>query len=300
MHWRRGGGRPLEPLPDGRNSLYFSTMLPLILAMLATQAPDLTVTTFNIRYGTADDGANRWELRRDIFFDALRAQRADLLGLQEALRFQLDEIAAAFPEYDEIGVGRDDGDTLGEYAAILYRADRLEVLDEGTFWLSPTPEVVASTGWGNRITRICTWARFRDHRTGRAFYVYNVHFDHESQPSRERSAELVMQRIGELAHPDPVILLGDFNAGEENPARQLLVRDGTLRDAVRATGRDSAGAGTFHGFTGEPGAEMIDAILVSAEWTVVAARVDRSERDGRYPSDHFAVTVRLRSREVVR
>ena len=268
-------------------------MLALLLGLLA-QNPDLTVTTFNIRYGTADDGENRWELRRPLFFDVLRAQRADVVGLQEALRFQLDEIAAAFPEYRELGMGRDDGDTLGEYAAILYRHDRLEVLEHGTFWLSPTPEVIASTGWGNRITRICTWARFRDRASGRAFYLFNVHFDHESQPSRERSSGLVARRIRDRTHPDPVILLGDFNAGETNAARTRLVSEGALRDAFRAVHPGADTVGTFNGFAGTRTGEMIDAVLVAGGWQVLDARIDRTSRDGRYPSDHFPVTTRLR------
>ena len=268
-------------------------MLTLLLA-LAVQAPDLAVTTFNIRYGTAADGENRWELRRPLFLDVLRAQHADVVGFQEALRFQLDEIGAEFREYRELGVGRDDGDTLGEYAAILYRHDRLEVLEYDTFWLSPTPEMVASTGWGNRITRICTWARFRDHRTARTFYIVNVHFDHESQPSREHAAELVSERIRERAHADPVILLGDFNAGETNPARRRLLDAVPLRDAFRVAHPGVDTVGTFNGFEGTRTGEMIDAVLISSGWEVLDARIDRTARGGRYPSDHFPVTVRVR------
>ena len=277
--------------PDTR--LTFKPMLTLFLA-LAIQTADLTVTTFNIRYGTAADGENRWELRRDLVFDVLRAQHADVVGVQEALRFQLDEIGAAFPEYRELGEGRDDGDTLGEYTAILYRHDRLEVLEHGTFWLSPTPEVVASTGWGNRITRICTWARFRDRRTARVFHVFNVHFDHESQPSRQRSAELVAERIRGRASPDEVVVLGDFNAGEGNPARRHLLDAVPLRDAFRVTHPRADDVGTFNGFEGIRTGEMIDAVLVTRGWNIVEAHIDRTTRDGRYPSDHFPVTARLR------
>lgn len=268
-------------------------MLRLLLALLAIQIPDLTVTTFNIRYGTAPDGEDHWERRRGLLVDVLAQQDADVVGLQEALRFQLDEITAALPEYRVLGVGRDDGDTLGEYAAILYRHEPFDVSEHGTFWLSPTPEVPGSTGFGNRITRICTWARFVERHGGRAFYIFNVHFDHESQPSRERAAELVARRIAERAHRDPVILLGDFNAGERNPAVRYLRERIALRDAFRAVHPDAALVGTYHAFRGTRAGEMIDAVLVSAEWDVRDARIDRTERAGRFPSDHFPVTVRL-------
>ncbi|HEX9728828.1 MAG TPA: endonuclease/exonuclease/phosphatase family protein [Gemmatimonadales bacterium] len=268
-------------------------MLALLLALTA-QSPDLTVTTFNIRYGTAADGENRWALRRQLALEVLRAQDADIVGLQEALRFQLDEIGRAFPEYGELGVGRDDGETLGEYAAILYRRERLAVSEHGTFWLSPTPSVVASAGWGNRITRICTWARFTDRASGRSFYVLNMHFDHESQPSRERAAELVSRRIRVRAPRDPVVVLGDFNAGEDNPARRHLLAAASLRDAIRVVHPDATEVGTFNGFDGIRTGEMIDAILIAPEWDVSDAWIDRTARDGRYPSDHFPVTARLR------
>ena len=118
--------------------------------------------SFNIRYGTAPDGENRWERRRESVVHVIREFDPAVVGLQEALRFQLNELRAALPGCEEIGVGRRDGREAGEYAAILYDRRRLEVVEQGTFWFSETPAVPGSTSWGNRITRICTWARFRE------------------------------------------------------------------------------------------------------------------------------------------
>ena len=109
-----------------------------------------------------------------------------MLGLQEALHFQLDEILTALPAYGMVGVGRADGGHSGdEDSPILYRASRLAVQRVGTFWFSDTPDLIKSNTWGNAIERICTWGLFAD-RQGRSFYVYNLHLDHVSQPSRER------------------------------------------------------------------------------------------------------------------
>ena len=163
-----------------------------------TAPAPLTVMSFNIRYGTANDGPNHWTSRREMLLDVIRDAQADVIGVQEALDAQLREIVAALPQYAVLGVGRDDGRTRGEYAAILFRRDRLHVSDTGTFWFSDTPEVVASRSWGNTITRICTWARFID-SDGRAFWHYNVHLDHQSQPSRERSVQLLAERVGGAA-----------------------------------------------------------------------------------------------------
>ena len=130
---------------------------------------------------------------------------------------------AAAPAYAVVGVGRDDGRARGEFSAILFRRDRFRVADSGTFWFSDTPAVPGSKSWGNSITRIATWARLID-RDGTGFYHFNLHLDHLSQPSRERSTELLLQRIAARAVPtEPVVVTGDFNVGEGNPALRKLL-----------------------------------------------------------------------------
>ena len=282
------------------------SMLPSLAAIVylsaacsSPQAAPLAVMSFNIRYGTAEDGDDHWRYRADLVAETIRAADPDVIGVQEALRFQLDELGAALPSYGELGVGRDDGREAGEYAAILYRAERLRPLAHGTFWLSDTPDVPGSTSWGNHITRICTWARFEDLQSGRQFVMYNVHFDHESQPSRLESARLVLQRARAARPSIPAIVLGDFNAGDDNPARTLFLDAGTAPeqahfvDTYRVMHTRSDDEGTFNGFRGETNGERIDAILVSPSWRVRSADILHTERNGRYPSDHFPVTALL-------
>lgn len=259
--------------------------------------PALSVMTFNIRYATADDGPDRWERRRDLLAEVVREAAPDVLGLQEALRSQLDDLGRAVLGYRTVGVGRDDGGARGEHAAILVKESRIEVLDHGTFWFSDTPERPGSIGWGATLPRICTWALLVDRSTGRAFYLYNVHWDHESQESRAKSAVLLQERIRARTQPHPVIVTGDFNAGEENPAFQLLIAADAvpaLFDTFRALYPDTAGLiGTFHGFRGSVTGEKIDAVLATPEWVPVEAGIVHASRDGRYPSDHFPVTARV-------
>ena len=252
----------------------------------------LTVMSFNIRYGTAADGEDAWPLRRSLLLDVLREQDADVVGLQEALRGQLDEIRAALPGYGEAGVGRDDGARAGEYVAILFRLERLELLASGNFWFSDTPEVPGSRSWGNNVTRICTWARFRDRATGRTFAHYNVHLDHESQPSRERSVALLLWRIRAARPQGPVVVTGDFNAGEDNAAVRAMAGGG-FTDSFRAVHPADTAVGTFHAFRGTTSGEKIDFLFVSPGWTVRDAAIVRTARAGRHPSDHFPVTARL-------
>jgi endonuclease/exonuclease/phosphatase family metal-dependent hydrolase len=268
-------------------------------ALLSAAAPPrqgrepLTVMSFNIRYGTAKDGDNEWPRRRALVFDVIRERDADLIGLQEALDFQMDEILAAAPSYATIGVGRDDAGARGEFSAILFRRNRFRIAEAGTFWFSDTPAVPGSTSWGNRITRICTWARLVD-RDGLGLYFYNVHLDHESQPSRERSTRLLRERIESRPFPDdPAIVTGDFNVGETNPALATLI--GPFLDTFRVVRPTEQPAGTFTGFEfGKIDGEKIDYVLAQPGTEVQHAEIVRFSRDGRYPSDHFPVVARLR------
>jgi endonuclease/exonuclease/phosphatase family metal-dependent hydrolase len=257
------------------------------------------VMSFNIRYGTAKDGENEWPARRTMLFDVIRESDPDLVGLQEALTFQIDEISTTLPGYAVVGVGRDDAARAGEFSAILFKKDRFRVADAGTFWFSDTPEVPASKSWGNAITRICTWARFID-RDGRGFYHFNLHLDHQSQPSRERSTVLLRQRITARAFAaDPVIVTGDFNVGERNPALSTLVAKDDAStpfvDTYRALHPAETVVGTFNGFKmGNTGGEKIDYVLVQPGTEVLSAEIIRTSRNDRYPSDHFPVVARVR------
>jgi len=269
----------------------------------ADDGMQITVLSYNIRFGTANDGPNHWDIRRDMALDVIERWDADIVGMQEALRFQLDEIRERFPRYAEIGVARDDGRITGEYSSILYRPERFAVADAGTFWLSDTPQEIASITWGNAITRICTWARLVEHSTGRGVYVYNTHFDHVSQPSREQSVRLIAQMIAERPIDDPVVLIGDFNAGEDNPAMVFLMDQSDeaqgpgLVDTFRVIHPDAEQVGTFHAFRGGREGRKIDFVLVEPATRVIDASIDHSNVDGRFPSDHFPVgaTVILRN-----
>lgn len=272
-----------------------------------SDATALNVMTFNIRYDNPSDGENAWPHRRSMVAGLFAAQKPDIVGLQEALDSQLREILTDRSEFASVGVGRDDGMTRGEYAAILYRSDRLSVLDSGTFWFSDTPEVPGSTHWGNSITRICTWARFADRASmgnpPRSFYVFNAHLDHQSQPSRERSVQMLLRRIAQRGASDPVIITGDFNAGESNAVVQFIKGfDRSNTDVVLPIFVDSFRSiypreqivGTFNSFRGESTGDKIDYIFVSPETVVGSSEILRDNVNARYPSDHFPVVARIR------
>ena len=247
--------------------------------------------TYNIRYGTANDGDDRWEVRRPRAMAILTKHKPDLVGLQEALSFQIEEIRRELPHYGVVGVGRDDGRLAGEHSAILYDTRRLVALRSDTFWFSDTPSVPGSKHWGNGITRACTWAYFRDLKTGRFFWHFNLHLDHQSQPSRLKSAELLIRRVKERSPDDPAIITGDFNVGEENPV-VATVKAGGFRDSFRVLHPDAKNVGTFHGFQ-QPGTDKIDYVFVDDRTNVSESTILDEKFDGRYPSDHFLVSATI-------
>lgn len=267
---------------------------------MAPAALQLKVMTFNLRYGTADDGVNAWPLRQQLTFDVFERQDADVIGIQEGLDQQLKDIDAAVTGYQRVGVGRDDGKTKGEYSAVYYRTSRFDVEASGTFWFSDTPEVVGSKTWGNDLPRICTWAHFIEKTSGRGFYQFNVHLDAYIQVAREKSVVLLMQRV--LARPvatDPALVTGDFNAGEDTLANQFMRGTGMIEgkanplplvDSYRVVHASDAQVGTFHGFKGGSTGDKIDFIYVLPGTPALAAEIDRTHAGNVYPSDHYPVT----------
>ncbi|TWU29318.1 endonuclease/exonuclease/phosphatase family protein [Bythopirellula polymerisocia] len=273
---------------------YSSVILLCCLALSTSVAKTeeaVRVMSFNIRYGTAPDGDNSWPNRKSLVLDVIRDFEPHLLGLQEALRGQLDELTAAFPQYVAIGVGRE-ADGNGEYSTLLFDRSRFDLLEGETFWLSDTPNKRGSHNWGNELPRVCTWARLVDRTTGESLQVWNTHWDHVSQPARIGSGQLIADRIAKLPPDEPVILMGDFNVGPTNEARHPFAKPG-LRESYLVLHPDGQNIGTFNGFQGTTSGEKIDAIFVNDRWKILEANIVRTQRDGRYPSDHFPVTATL-------
>ena len=263
---------------------------------VAAPAPPLRIMSFNIRYDTPNDGANAWPHRRDWVAGLIRYHAPDAVGVQEALATMLRDLDVRLPEFDRVGVGRADGREGGEFSAILYRAERLELLDSGTFWLSPTPEVPGSKGWDTAIERVATWARFRDRRTGCSHLHLNTHFDHIGERARQESARLIRLRLAPLADGLPVIVTGDLNADPRSVPYRILTRDtiagaiAPLRDAFASSAGGHYGpTSTWNAFTAiEPG-RRIDYVLASPELPVLAHAILPDSWDGRFPSDHLPV-----------
>jgi endonuclease/exonuclease/phosphatase family metal-dependent hydrolase len=265
-------------------------LLAWLFIAASAHAQPLRVMTFNIRMITEADGPNHWEHRRDLVVAMLRAEQPDVIGTQELIKRQGDEIVAALPEYAWLGEGRRGGSD-DEHMGIFYRKDRLRVLESGNFWLSDTPEIPGSITWGNIYPRMVTWARFERLADGARFTLYNTHLPYREadEAARIRCVELILARLNALPENERVIITGDFNTSPESRVHAMLTE--SFKDAWIAAPRRTGPEGTFHDFKGLA-ERRIDWILVRGlqpNW----ARTITTHRDERYPSDHFPLLVEL-------
>ena len=281
-------------------------LLPLIFCVifiLSNCTPENTsfrVMSFNIRLNIASDGKNAWPRRRELVASMIRFHKADIVGIQEALFDQVWDMEKALPEYRWLGVGRDDGEIDGEFMAIFYRNDRFELLQNSTFWLSERPEK-PGRGWDAACNRIVTWGKFKDCMTGKQFYYFNTHFDHLGNIAREQSAELLLQKIKEIAADFPVVISGDFNVFPNAKPYRIIVNgtqdnsDLKLVDAKKISQNPHYGPqGTFTGFDlTNLGDAPIDYIFVKNNVTVLYHGTLSDCIDGRLPSDHFPVLAEI-------
>ena len=284
-------------------SLFFLLLFAIAFDQSTAQHTSFRVMSFNIRLPVQSDGINYWDLRRPLVASTIRYHEADIIGVQEAFRRQLDEMTTDLPEYGWFGLCRTDGSVLpdpdGEFSAILYRKDRFERLDGNTFWLSETPEVAGSKGWDAAFPRIVTWAKFKDMKSGKLFFYFNTHFDHMGEQAREESARLILQKINEIAGKEPVILSGDFNSTDTSKPYQLLTDQQStygMTDALYVSKSPHHGPlGSFSSSFTLPGVGdyRIDFIFIRNRITVLKHAILSDSWDGRLPSDHLPVLAEI-------
>ena len=294
------------------------SLLFVVCAAFSLQAQSYVFATYNIRNANKGDSiaGNGWGQRYPYIAQQIQFNGFDILGTQEGKYHQLEDLKAAMPNYDYIGVGRDDGAQKGEYAAIFYRTDKFELLDHGDFWLSTITDR-PNKGWDAALPRICSWGKFRDKKSGYTFLFYNLHMDHRGVQARAESAKLILKKIQELPDKLPVILTGDFNVDQNNESYALLDNSGIMRDSYQIAEFRYAPNGTFSGFHPDRKTESrIDHLFLTKEFAVKkygiltdTYRSERTEKEkaeqdsnfpkevtmtkyvARTPSDHFPVMI---------
>ncbi|WP_374174842.1 endonuclease/exonuclease/phosphatase family protein [Flavobacterium tructae] len=269
-------------------------VLVLLLVSNSFYGQNLKIMTYNIRLDVASDGENAWSNRKIFFTSQIQFYSPDIFGVQEALPNQVADIATALPEYNKFGIGRE-SEGKGEACTIYYKKDRFQLQESNTFWLSETPTVV-SKGWDAACNRVCTYGLFKDIKSKKIFWVFNVHLDHMGNEARVKGVQLVLSKIKEInSKKYPVFLMGDFNSEPDTPQ---IVEIKKAMDDTRDVSKEKpfGPSGTFNGFQYEkPVTLLIDYIFVSKNSGLKIQKhaVLSDSKDLKYPSDHLPVLIEI-------
>ncbi|MDG4714503.1 endonuclease/exonuclease/phosphatase family protein [Winogradskyella marincola] len=267
----------------------FITLL-VVLNSLSVLSQDLKIMSYNIKLDYPKEGKNSWINRKPFMVNQIKFYEPDVLGVQEAMPNQMKDLDSLLTGYSFVGVGRDDGKDEGEYSAIFYKKNDLEVVKSSTFWLSQTPDKV-SMGWDAVCNRVCTYALFQHKETKKKFWVFNTHFDHVGKEARTKSAVLILDKIKGLnTENHPVFLTGDFNMEPNHESIDYITQ--TLKDSKEVTELDFGPEGTFNGFHfDQPVTRRIDYVFVSEDVEVYKYAVLSDSWNMQYPSDHLPVLI---------
>ena len=263
-----------------------------------TSLDPVKVMSFNIRYGSANDGNNHWRLRKELVVQTIKQFGPDLLGTQETLKFQAKFLKENLPDFSYVGRSRESESGGGEHCGIFFRTKRFTKLAEGHFWLSENPNQPGSKSWDSSLPRMATWVKLWDRPAKHAIVMVNTHFDHRGKVARAESARLINSQLIDLADELPAVLTGDFNTPESSePYNALFVPpegESFLVDTFRVRNPDQEeDLGTFNGFKGKLDGPRIDWIGATRSLTVKQAEIDHSNDKGRWPSDHCPATAVL-------
>ena len=256
----------------------------LTLASCAQEEKKTNVrwATFNMRLDTPRDSLNNWKYRKDRVAQYIKDNRLDVVGTQEVLQNQFDDLKALLPEFEGVGVAREDGKQKGEYSAVFYRKEKFDALDSGTFWLAENPDSVGMMGWDAACVRVATWAKLQDKATGKIVMAVNTHFDHVGVEARRQSALLIIRKIKEIVGDRPAVLTGDFNVKDDSEAyATITTNEFVLKDAYKIAEEHVGVDYTWHNFDRMPleKRSKIDFIFVTPQIKVLHSEIPAPVKD---------------------
>lgn len=278
--------------------LYLLVFVSIITSCSNEKPLELNVMTFNIRLDSPVDSSNNWLYRKNNATEMITSYNVDILGAQEVLANQLNDLKTLLPQYNAIGVAREDGKIKGEYCPFLYKKDRFSELESGNFWLSETPDAAGSLGWDAECVRIATWAILKDKETGRQIFAMNTHLDHMGTAARNEGGKLLIKKAAELSKGLPIILTGDFNDIAESETIKNLTDSAQidhLADSKHIAENISGTDWTFHDFgrLNENERPLLDYIFVSKGIDVISYEVLPESSKDTFVSDHKPVLVKI-------
>ena len=229
--------------------ILFLLLAIVTMASCSEEKVNVRWATFNMRLDTPADSLNNWKYRKEIVAQYIQDMKLDVVGTQEVLQNQFNDLKSLLPDFEGVGVARDDGKETGEYSAVFYRKTVFDALDSGTFWLAENPDSVGMMGWDAVCVRVATWAKLQHKVTGKIVMAVNTHFDHVGKVARRESALLIIRKIKEIVGDRPAVLSGDFNVTDQNEAYNTIVsNEFVLLDAHKVAEKTSGASYTFHGF----------------------------------------------------
>jgi endonuclease/exonuclease/phosphatase family metal-dependent hydrolase len=254
----------------------------------------IKVMTLNVRYDNPKDSVNAWPNRASQVCNFIKDEKPDLLGMQEVLWHQYEVLDSLLTDYSSVGVGRDDGARGGEMNPVFFRKEKFDMVRTITFWLSDTPEVPGTRGWGASLPRIVTWMELVDKNNHDHFFYFNTHFAHDSDSARIMSSKILLKEVGKIAEGFPFIITGDFNMLPTSTGYAILTGPNesvpALKDSYLISEKKPYGpAYTFNGFSDKPGTGRIDYIFVKNGMKVLDHRTLIRKERGIFISDHWPV-----------
>lgn len=269
-------------------------LLPLLIAC-SDKPIDLNIMSFNIRYDNPGDSLNSWQYRKDVAAEVIKMNHVDLLGTQEVLAHQLKDLQERLPDYQAIGVGREDGKEKGEYSAIFYKKSRFEAIESGWFWLSETPNVAGSKGWDGACERMATWAILKDKSSGRNVFFINTHLDHVGKVARQEGVSLLLNQAKALSKGLPIVITGDFNSQPGSEVFKHVTESGEFRDSRLIAQKTTGQSGTFNAFGRIPAEKLdfIDYIFLTGEFDVNTYDVLPEKQNDIFVSDHMPIVAKV-------
>ena len=258
------------------------------MASCSEEKVNVRWATFNMRLDTPADSLNNWQYRKERVAQYIQSMNLDVVGTQEVLQNQFEDLKRLLPDFEGVGVARDDGKQTGEYSSVFFRKSTFDALDSGTFWLAENPDSVGMKGWDAACVRVATWAKLKHKATGKIVMAVNTHFDHVGVEARKQSALLIIRKIKEIVGNQPAVLTGDFNVTDENEAYNTIVsNEFVLLDAHKVAEKTAGATYTFHGFdkVAPEKRSKIDFVFVTPNIKVLHSEVTKEVKEALL-SDH--------------
>ena len=280
-----------------KNLLICLTVILLIVFSGCSHRPvenDIKVITLNVRYDNPEDSINAWPKRATQMCNFIINEKPDILGMQEVLWHQYQVLDSVLIDYSSVGVGRNDGAREGEMNPVFFRKEKFDMVRNITFWLSDSPEVAGSIGWGASLPRIVTWMELVNKNSHKHFFFFNTHFAHDSDSARLMSSRILLKEVNKITEGSPFIISGDFNMPPTSTGYSILTGPDEsvplLKDAYVITEKRPLGpVYTFNGFSDKSKTARIDYIFVRNGMKVLDYKTVIKKEHGIFISDHWPV-----------